>query len=75
MVTLSQHLITLAGYRILAKVANAVDLCGAMISTPNVVEPHSVRLGGDAFASVWNAKENNFCGMIGSIALFRSPHR
>jgi len=52
MVTLSKQLITLADYKILTKGANAVDVCGAMISTPNVLEPHSVGLGGDAFAFI-----------------------
>jgi len=39
MVASSQHLATLAGYKILAKGGNAVDAAVAMVSTLNVVEP------------------------------------
>ncbi len=52
----SQHLATLAGYKILAKGGNAVDAAVAMVSTLNVVEPYSVGLGGDAFALIYLAR-------------------
>ena len=68
----SQHLATLAGYKALAKGGNAVDAAVAMVSTLNVVEPHSVGLGGDAFALIYLAKENKLVGMNGS---GRAPYR
>ena len=52
MVASSQHLVTLAGYKPLAKGGNGVDACVAMASTLSVVEPFSVGLGGDAFALI-----------------------
>jgi gamma-glutamyltranspeptidase/glutathione hydrolase len=72
MVASSQHLATLAGYKALAKGGNAVDAAVAMVSTLNVVEPHSVGLGGDAFALIYLAKENKLVGMNGS---GRAPYR
>lgn len=62
----SQHLATLAGYKILAKGGNAVDAAVAMLSMLNVVEPFSVGLGGDAFALLYLARENRLVGMNGS---------
>ena len=67
----SQHLATLAGYRALAKGGNAVDAAVAMIAVLNVVEPHSVGIGGDAFALLYIARENRVLGMNGS---GRSPY-
>ena len=72
MVASSQHLATLAGYKALAKGGNAVDAAVAMVSTLSVVEPHSVGLGGDAFALIYLAKENKLVGMNGS---GRAPYR
>jgi gamma-glutamyltranspeptidase/glutathione hydrolase len=66
MVASSQHLATLAGYKVLCKGGNAVDACVAMISTLNVVEPHSVGLGGDGFALIYRARENDIIGMNAS---------
>jgi gamma-glutamyltranspeptidase/glutathione hydrolase len=66
MVASSQHLATLAGYKVLSKGGNAVDAAVAMVSTLNVVEPHSVGLGGDAFALIYLAKENKIIGMNAS---------
>ena len=66
MVASSHHLATLAGYKVLCKGGNAVDACVAMISTLNVVEPHSVGLGGDAFALIYRARENEIIGMNAS---------
>jgi gamma-glutamyltranspeptidase/glutathione hydrolase len=62
----SQHLATLAGYKILAAGGNAVDAAVAMVSTLNVVEPHSIGIGGDAFALIYLAKENRVVGMNAS---------
>lgn len=66
MVASSQHLATMAGYRALARGGNAVDAAVAMVSTLNVVEPHSVGIGGDAFALLYLAKENRLVGMNAS---------
>jgi len=66
MVASSQSLATLSGYKILARGGNAVDAAVAMVSTLNVVEPHSAGLGGDAFALIYLAKQNKIVGMNGS---------
>ena len=66
MVASSQQLATLAGYRALSKGGNAVDAAVAMVSTLSVVEPHSVGIGGDAFAMIYLAKENRVIGMNAS---------
>ena len=66
MVAASQPLATLAGYKILQKGGNAIDAAVAMVSTLSVVEPHSVGLGGDAFALIYLAKEKKLIGMNGS---------
>ena len=62
----SQQLATLAGYKILAKGGNAVDAAVAMVAMQNVVEPHSVGIGGDAFALIYLARENKVIGMNSS---------
>jgi gamma-glutamyltranspeptidase/glutathione hydrolase len=72
MVAASQPLATLAGYKILQKGGNAVDAAVAMVSTLSVVEPHSVGLGGDAFALIYLAKEKKLIGVNGS---GRAPYR
>ncbi len=72
MVASSQHLATLAGYKIFARGGNAVDAAVAMVSTLSVVEPFSVGLGGDAFALIYQARENRLVGMNGS---GRAPRR
>jgi gamma-glutamyltranspeptidase/glutathione hydrolase len=72
MVVSSQHLATLAGYKILAKGGNAVDAAVAMASMQNVVEPHSVGIGGDAFALIYLSKEKK---MIGMNASGRAPYQ
>jgi len=72
MVASSQHLATLAGYKILLKGGNALDAAVAMVSTLNVVEPHSVGIGGDAFALIYLAKQNKIIGMNAS---GRAPYK
>ena len=72
MVSSSQTLATLAGYKILLKGGNAVDAAIAMVSTLSVVEPHSVGIGGDAFALIYLARENKLIGMNAS---GRAPYR
>ncbi len=71
MVASSQYLATMSGYKALARGGNAVDAAVAMISTQSVVEPHSVGIGGDAFALIYLAKENKIIGLNAS---GRSPH-
>lgn len=66
MVSSSQPLATLAGYKILLKGGNAVDAAVAMVSTLSVVEPHCVGLGGDAFALIYLSKEKKLIGMNAS---------
>ena len=72
MVASSQPLATLAGYKILLKGGNAIDAGVAMVSTLSVVEPHSVGLGGDAFALIYLANDKKLIGMNGS---GRAPYR
>lgn len=72
MVSSSQTLATLAGYKILLKGGNAVDAAIAMVSTLSVVEPYSVGIGGDAFALIYLARENKLIGMNAS---GRAPYR
>jgi gamma-glutamyltranspeptidase/glutathione hydrolase len=72
MVSSSQPLATLAGYKILLKGGNAVDAAVVMLSTLTVVEPHSVGLGGDAFALIYLSKEKKLIGMNAS---GRAPYR
>ena len=72
MVASSQQLATLSGYKVLSKGGNAIDATVAMVSTLNVVEPHSVGIGGDAFALIYLAKEDKIIGMNAS---GRAPYR
>ncbi len=72
MVAASQPLATLAGYKMLLKGGNAVDAAVAMVSVLSVVEPHSVGLGGDAFALIYLAGEKRLVGMNAS---GRAPYR
>ena len=72
MVASSQQLATLSGYKILLKGGNALDAAVAMASTLNVVEPHSVGIGGDAFALIYLAEENK---IIGINASGRAPYK
>jgi gamma-glutamyltranspeptidase/glutathione hydrolase len=72
MVASSNFLSSLAGYKILARGGNAIDAAVAMVSVQNVVEPHSVGIGGDAFALLYLSKDNKIVGMNAS---GRSPYR
>lgn len=72
MVASSQHLATLSGYKALLKGGNALDAAVAMVSTLNVVEPHSVGIGGDAFALIYLARQNKIIGMNAS---GRAPYK
>jgi gamma-glutamyltranspeptidase / glutathione hydrolase len=66
MVSSSQPLATAAGLRILQNGGNAVDAAVAMAATLNVVEPHSVGIGGDTFALIYLARERKLIGINGS---------
>ncbi len=72
MVSASQPLATLSGYKTLARGGNAIDAAVAMVSTLSVVEPYNVGIGGDAFALIYLAKEKRLIGMNGS---GRAPYR
>ncbi len=72
MVASSQQLATLSGYKALNKGGNAIDAAVAMVSTLSVVEPHSVGIGGDAFALIYLAEEEKLIGINGS---GRAPYR
>jgi gamma-glutamyltranspeptidase/glutathione hydrolase len=66
MVASSQNLASRVGHKILARGGNAVDAAVAMVSVLNVVEPHSVGIGGDAFALIYLARENRIIGLNAS---------
>lgn len=66
MVASSQFLATQSGLKVLLRGGNAVDAAVAMLATLSVVEPHSVGLGGDAFALIWMAKDRRLLGLNGS---------
>ena len=62
----SQPLATAAGLKVLREGGNAIDAAVAMVSVLSVVEPHSVGIGGDAFALIYLAQEDRLVGMKGS---------
>jgi len=66
MVASSQNLASTVGYKILARGGNAADAAVAMGAVLNVVEPHSVGIGGDAFALIYLAGENRIVGLNAS---------
>jgi len=66
MVASSHFLATLSGYKALAQGGTAVDAAVAMVATLSVVEPHSVGIGGDAFALIYLAEERKLVGMNAS---------
>jgi gamma-glutamyltranspeptidase/glutathione hydrolase len=72
MVASSQQLATFVGCKILMKGGNAVDAAVAMMATLSVVEPHSVGIGGDAFALIYMGEEKKVIGMNAS---GRAPYR
>jgi gamma-glutamyltranspeptidase/glutathione hydrolase len=66
MVASSQNLASLTGYKILARGGNAIDAAVGMLCTLSVVEPHSVGIGGDAFAIIYSSKDDHLYGMNAS---------
>jgi gamma-glutamyltranspeptidase/glutathione hydrolase len=82
MVATSQPLAAQAGLNILRRGGNAIDAAIATMATLCVVEPCSTGIGGDAFALIWNAREQKLYGINGSgpapqtldIAALRAEH-
>ncbi|MBD2100567.1 gamma-glutamyltransferase [Leptolyngbya sp. FACHB-261] len=66
MVCSSQVLASTAGLQILWQGGNAVDAAIATAAVQTVIEPGSTGLGGDGFALVWWAKDQQLYGLNGS---------
>jgi gamma-glutamyltranspeptidase/glutathione hydrolase len=65
-VATSQPLASIAGLDILKKGGNAIDAAIATAAVLTVVEPQSTSLGGDMFAMVYLAEEDELVGLNGS---------
>lgn len=66
MVATSQPLAAQSGLNVLRRGGNAIDAAIATMATMCVVEPCSTGIGGDAFALIWNAREQKLYGINGS---------
>ena len=66
MVATSQPIAAMAGLRILMDGGNAVDAAVATAAALNVVEPMSTGVGGDVFALIWRAADQQVMALNGS---------
>ena len=62
----SQPLASSAGLDVLQRGGNAIDAAVTAAAVLAVTEPHMTSMGGDVFAIVWSAKDNNLHGLNAS---------
>jgi gamma-glutamyltranspeptidase / glutathione hydrolase len=62
----SHPLATAAGLRVLQDGGNAIDAAVTAAAVLSVVEPHMVGVGGDLFAIIWSARDEELAGLNAS---------